>query len=411
MPKPRLWVVSELYYPEQTSTGYFLTRIAEGLTDAFDVQVICGKPSYSERGVVTRRREDRNGTTIHRMRATHFNKDRLVLRALNALTLAFTATVFALRHFQRGDRMLVVTNPPTLPPILGLIARFKGVSSVLLVHDVYPEVLVATKMMRSDGTAFSLASAFFNRTLAGFDRIAVLGRDMQALIKRKLRAIGADRPVEIIPNWGDIDEIASIDRTANPFAIENGLADKVVIQFSGNIGRTHDIALLLEVAKRVEDLTEVVFLFVGYGGQAASVVEHKAANILYLPRQPRDRLNQMLACSNLTVIAFKDAMKGVSVPSRMYNVMAAGVPIAAVAEADAEVSMTITENRAGWHIAPGDADALERLVRDIATPAGRSEAARRGQNARAALSRGYTLPHVLDQYRALLSDSEGRLER
>ncbi|MCH2486795.1 MAG: hypothetical protein MK010_03505, partial [Erythrobacter sp.] len=80
MPKPRLWVVSELYYPEQTSTGYFLTRIAEGLTDAFDVQVICGKPSYSERGVATLRREHRKGTTIHRMWATHFNKDRLALR-------------------------------------------------------------------------------------------------------------------------------------------------------------------------------------------------------------------------------------------------------------------------------------------------------------------------------------------
>ena len=28
---PRVWVVSELYYPEETSTGYFLTGIAEGL--------------------------------------------------------------------------------------------------------------------------------------------------------------------------------------------------------------------------------------------------------------------------------------------------------------------------------------------------------------------------------------------
>ena len=307
--------------------------------------------------------------------------------------------------------MLIVTNPPTLPPILGLIARIKGVTSTLLVHDVYPEVLVATKMMRHDGLAWRLASAFFNRTLAGFDRIAVLGRDMQELIRRMLEAIGADRPVEIIPNWGDIDEIAPIDRTANAFAAEHGLTDKVVVQFSGNIGRTHDIALLLEVARRVEDLTDVVFLFVGYGGQAASVVDHKAANLLYLPRQPRERLNQMLACSDLTVIAFKDAMKGVSVPSRMYNVMAAGVPITAVAEADAEVSLTITENTAGWHIAPGDADALERLVRDIATPTGRSEAARRGQNARAALSRGYTLPQVLNQYRDLLSDSQGHLEQ
>ncbi|MFT4057613.1 MAG: glycosyltransferase family 4 protein [Novosphingobium sp.] len=403
MPKSRLWVVSELYYPEQTSTGYFLTEIAEGLADTFDVQVICGKPSYSERGIATVWREKRRNTTIHRMRATHFNKDRLVLRALNALTLAIAATFFALRHFRRGDRMLIVTNPPTLPPILGLVARIRSVQSFLLVHDVYPEVLVATDMMRAHGAAWRLASAFFNRTLGRFDALVVLGRDMRALIVRKLQAAGAACPVEIIPNWGDVDEISPIDRAANAFAVEHGLVDKVVVQFSGNIGRTHDIALLLEVARRVEDLAEVVFLFVGYGGQAASVANHGAANLRYLPRQPRDRLNQMLACSDLTVIAFKDAMKGVSVPSRMYNVMAAGVPIAAVAEADAELSLTVVENVAGWHVAPGDVDALERLVRDIATPAGQEEAIRRGRNARTALAPRYTLARVLDQYRALLS--------
>ena len=30
----RIWVVSELYYPELTSTGYFLTGIAEGLAES-----------------------------------------------------------------------------------------------------------------------------------------------------------------------------------------------------------------------------------------------------------------------------------------------------------------------------------------------------------------------------------------
>ena len=42
---PRLWVVSELYYPEETSTGYYLTRIAEGLTTNFDVKAISGQPN------------------------------------------------------------------------------------------------------------------------------------------------------------------------------------------------------------------------------------------------------------------------------------------------------------------------------------------------------------------------------
>jgi colanic acid biosynthesis glycosyl transferase WcaI len=401
-PRPRLWVVSELYYPEQTSTGYFLTAIAEGLVESFDVQVICGKPTYSERGIAASRREIRRGVTIHRMRATHFNKDRLVLRLVNAISLAVAATLFAVLHMRRADQMLIVTNPPTLPPILRLVARLKGVRSYLLVHDVYPEVLAATGMMVPRGLLWRGLSGFFDRTLARFDRIFVLGRDMQALIARKLGTSAGAPPIEIIPNWGDVDEIHPIARVANAFAAEHALVDKIVVQFSGNIGRTHDIALLLEVARRVEDLENIVFMFVGYGGQAHTVAGHAGANVRYLPRQSRERLNAMLACSDLTVIAFKAAMKGVSVPSRMYNVMAAGVPIAAIADADAELSLTVTENAAGWHLAPGDAEGLERLVRMLATPDGRAEAERRGRNGRATVAGRFTLDRILEQYRQSL---------
>lgn len=39
----KVWVVSELYYPEDTSTGYFLTGIAEGLAAEFVTRVApCG---------------------------------------------------------------------------------------------------------------------------------------------------------------------------------------------------------------------------------------------------------------------------------------------------------------------------------------------------------------------------------
>src|SRR3546814_5046211 len=77
----RLWVVSELYYPEQTSTGYFLTEIAEGLAADFEVRAVCGQPTYSSAGIVAPQREVRNGVSIYRMRGTRFPKDRLFLRS------------------------------------------------------------------------------------------------------------------------------------------------------------------------------------------------------------------------------------------------------------------------------------------------------------------------------------------
>ena len=62
--KQRLWVISEPYYPEETSTGYYLTRIAEGLAGDFDVKVLCGQPNYSARGTVAPKREVHKGVEM-----------------------------------------------------------------------------------------------------------------------------------------------------------------------------------------------------------------------------------------------------------------------------------------------------------------------------------------------------------
>src|SRR6185312_10860235 len=111
MKRPRLWVVSELYYPEETSTGYFLTRIAEGLAGRFEVHAVCGRPSYSQRGTVVPWHEAHHGVEIHRMRATLFDKDRIIGRLLNVATFSLAASLFCLMQLRRGDRVLVVTNP------------------------------------------------------------------------------------------------------------------------------------------------------------------------------------------------------------------------------------------------------------------------------------------------------------
>src|SRR6478735_914631 len=123
--KDRIWIVSELYYPEQTSSGYFLTHIAEGLAADYDVCVVCSQPSYSERGIRAPRYEERNGAQINRVRSFHFDKDRLALRALNLVSFTLSVFWFALRRFGEGDKLLVLTNPPTLAILLGVVARWR----------------------------------------------------------------------------------------------------------------------------------------------------------------------------------------------------------------------------------------------------------------------------------------------
>ncbi|MBX9796724.1 glycosyltransferase family 4 protein [Sphingomonas sp.] len=403
--RPRLWVVSELYYPEQTSTGYFLTRIAEGLADSFDVSIICGQPSYSERGIKAPRFEERHGTRIHRVRATHFDKDRLLLRAINMLTLTIAIGWFALMHFRRGDRLLVVTNPPSVPMVTGLAARWRGVRSALLVHDVYPELLAATGLLTPQSLAYRLLAGLFGWAYRLFADIVVLGEDMAEIVSAKLGA--ASRPIHIIPNWGDADEVVPIAREANAFRREHDLDGKFVVQFSGNIGRTHDIELLLGAARLLRDVPDILFLFVGYGGKTGLLSDAgnaELANVRFLPRQPREKLGQMLAASDVTVISFIDGMYGISVPSRMYNVMSAGVPIIASAEPRSALARTVAGLGAGWVLEERNAEGLAALIRSLATTDGLAQTRQRGAAGRAGVEAHYVLPVILDQYRALFAN-------
>src|SRR3546814_9044490 len=99
------------------------------------------------------------------MRGTRFPKDRLFLRLLNVGTLSLATFWCLLFHVRVGDRVLAVTNPPSVPPLLALVLRLRRARSVLLVHDVYPEALVAVGMMSPDSILARTMSRVMKATL------------------------------------------------------------------------------------------------------------------------------------------------------------------------------------------------------------------------------------------------------
>src|SRR3546814_17199300 len=94
--------------------------------------------------------------------------------------------------------LLAVTNPPSVPPLLALVLRLRRARSVLLVHDVYPEALVAVGMMSPDSILARTMSRVMKATFAAYDRVVLLGEDMARLIAER-RGVARER-MSIIPN-------------------------------------------------------------------------------------------------------------------------------------------------------------------------------------------------------------------
>lgn len=362
--KPTLWILTEVYFPEEISTGYYLTSIAECLTADWIVKVLTGQPKHMERGTRAPKREIRNGVEISRLWGTTLNKNIVALRLVNMLTIGLSTFFASLLRFRRGDKVLVVTAPPSLPFTTTIAAMIKGAGMTLLVQDSYPEILVAVGAARAD-SYFVHAVHLFNRWVYKYaEKVIVMGRDMRDLFTKK--TAGLDLTIVTIPNWADLGAIHPTPRETNPLLDELGLLNRFVLLYAGNIGHPTDVETIIECVARLRDRPDIHFLFIGDGSKkawlATQIENRSLENATLLDYQPRSTQNIFLNACDVGLVALIKGMKGTAMPSRTYNIMAAGKPVLAIAEAGSELALVVEEDSIGYRTDPGDADAFKRTV-------------------------------------------------
>ncbi len=407
----KIFVVTELYYPEETSTGYFLTKIAEGLAAKFSVNVLCVQPTYSSRGVKAAKYEHLKGVDIHRCTATAFNKDIIFFRLINMLTISFSIFFQLLFRMSSIDRVLVVTNPPILPYLIAFACLLKRARYFLLVHDVYPEVLVAAGITSPGSVTVKIGSWLSNKLYRSSYRIIVLGRDMRQLVQKKIAFQNSDKIV-IIPNWSDIDDIYPLPRATSSILSMLNLTSKWVITYAGNMGRTHGLENFINAVQKINELdTDIHFIISGTGAKRswleAAVKKEELSNVTLLPSQPRAELNNLLNACDVAIISFIPGMAGVSVPSRMYNILAAGKPIIAIADITSELSLVINEEGIGWVVPPDQPDLLAKTI--LTAWKERTSLVKMGKNARSAAESKYTLDAIIAKYLAVFTENSSGL--
>ncbi|UJB67899.1 glycosyltransferase family 4 protein [Acaryochloris sp. 'Moss Beach'] len=402
----RIIVLTELYYPETTSTAYFLTEIAQGLAAEHEVTVLTGASMYESRSASLPQYEVVKGVEVQRCRGTAFDKNWLPGRVLNGCTRAISIFFKTLWQCHSTDIILVVTNPPLLPLMAWLLKGLKRCDYVLLVHDVYPEVLSASGLARPTSGVYRIVQAINTRVYQQACRIITLGRDMKQLVKNKLPQSTAEKVV-CIPNWAEPDIIYAIQKSDSPLLKHLMWVDNFVVLYAGNMGRTHDLEILLAAAEVLAiKQPQIRFLLIGAGARQLEVettVQQKHLdNVTVMSYLPNDQKNVVLNSCDVGIISFLPGMTGVSVPSRMYNQMAAGKPLIAIADNESELAQVIQEEGIGWLVSPQDDDQLVKLLTQIMND---SELCNdMGHKAAQAVLCKYQLKHAVSKYQSLFRE-------
>lgn len=396
----RIWVVGEPYAPEENTTAYYLTQTAEGLARTAPVAVLCGQPSYLSRGVRAPNSEKKNGVDVRRCRGTTLDKNVLLFRLMNMATLGTSMFFNALFRFRRSDKVLVVTAPPSLPFLIALVCRIRRVPYYLLLHDKYPEILIATGNASDNSFAVKMMRRFNRWLYSGAERIVTVGRDMETAVGDER---GADpERIVTIQNWASLEEVSPTPKAENSLLKELGLLEKFVVLYAGNMGPPQDIESIVQAAAALKKQgnEDVHFLFVGAGAKKPRL--EKQAEELGLdnitvvgPRPREDQINFLNAC-DVAVVTLVEGMRSLAMPSRTYNFLAAAKPIIAIVEEGSEPAMVVREERCGWIVPPHDSDALLAAILDASAQT--TDLKEMGVRARRAAETKYSFETALEKY-------------
>lgn len=394
----KLWIVSEYYYPIVTSTGYYVTEIAEFLAGkGLDVNVITTGVRYNEtESLKMSKKERHNNVVIERMQGGEIDKNNFLKRIIRLSFLSCGLFVLLLKRVRKGDKVLLVTNPAFLILLMPIVSFLKGVTYTLLVHDVFPENLLAIGKMKRSSLNYKCMQFLFDAAYRKAAQCISIGRDMTEVLKRK---IGKDTIV-MIPNWSDNDRVCPQKKEDTDLYRELGI-DKFVFMFAGNLGHVQGLDNLLKAIDMIDN-EGMAFLFIGGGAKANAVKEYadKHDHVIYKGFQDRSNQNDFLNACDVAIVTLNDGMYGLGVPSKSYNMMAAGKPILYIGAKDSEIALCIQEYQLGWVVEPDNPIELAKTMSLIYE--GREKWGYMKQNSRKVAETVFAKDIILEKYYSLL---------
>lgn len=296
-------------------------------------------------------------SSVHVIKTVKYDKSSTLKRLLTWVG-AFVHLLWVVWRRGKHCHLVLVSNPP-LNVFVPLFTRKKF---SFIVYDLYPDSLFSQGFVKRNSFLGRWWMTKNKQIFAKADCVFTLSEDMKKAVVQYV----AEDKIKIVYNWAHNEHIRPIDKKENVFLADLKLQDKFLVLYSGNMGMTHDIDVLVDVADRLKENDKIHFLFIGEGAKKA-VVEEKVAryglkNCSVLPYQPLEVLPYSMGAADLAVVTTDAKQSGLSVPSKTYTYLATGAALLCLAEENTELARLTRESRSGRCFVSQDLDGIAGYI-------------------------------------------------
>lgn len=307
--------------------------------------------------------------------------------------------------FTRQPDIILIYSPPLFMGISAhIIGTLQGVPYVMNMQDIHPKLifdsgavknrLLKQVLLKMESVCYKTAAAFIVYSPGN---------------KRYLEGRQPTKRIAMIPNWIDLGN-PPLAEAGESLRKEYGIEGRFVLTYGGSMGGIQGLEMVIEAADALRDRPEIAFVLAG-DGEMRTTLEGMVArlgltNVLLLPPLKAALYNQLLAASDVGLVTLSEDVPSETVPGKMADIMAKGIPILAAVKGFGDAAALIKEAACGLSVEPRDAGAFRQAVSDLYEKA--ELRAELGRNGRAFAEEHFSRTACAREYGAVLESMRKR---
>ena len=264
-------------------------------------------------------------------------------------------TVYFVFLKHRKYKVYFVSNPP----LNIFTAKWIKRDFAFLVYDIYPDALTKNNIISNQSWLFKYWEKSNQTVYKKAKRMFTLSHGMKKAMKV---AESEKNKLDVVPVWTNNTFFKDVLPSDNEFIKKYDLQDKFIISYSGNLGKTHPVEKIIELAQKLVDELEICFLIIGDGDKKDQLLKMQKKlmlpNLKILDFQPTMLFPHVLAAADIGVVTLESDSGDLSVPSKTYNLMSAGKPILAISKETSELAQLVNNNKIGKNFSENEIEQM-----------------------------------------------------
>jgi glycosyltransferase involved in cell wall biosynthesis len=371
----RILILTQYYPPETGAPQNRLSDLAKRLAKfGHIVTVLTALPNYPKGEIFEGYRghtvieEEIEGIRVIRTWIYVPKNKGFAQRLLNYFSFVFSSLTLGIWRVGRLDTV-IVESPPLFLGLSGVfLSRLKRAQLVFNVSDLWPESAVAMGVLQNR-TLIKL-SKYLEEFL--YRKAHLITGQTQGIVDN-IQSRFPNKQVHLVTNGVDVEAFKLVSQISQREKIkkEFGNEERFVIGYAGLHGLAQGLETVIQAAQMLSGYPDLLFAFFGDGPEKERLIrlanQVGSTNVRFYPIQRTARMPEVIASFDIALIPLRklDLFRG-ALPSKMFEAMAAAVPL--VVSIEGEARILVEKAQAGICVEPENpramADAILQLYRD-----------------------------------------------